>query len=387
MPEPLKTLHVTTVDVTAHCFLRSWMETLIRSGAEVSLATTVQNFRDSLEATGAEVLDLPISRRVEPLSDLASLLDMVYLIRRLRPDIVHTHTAKAGFIGRLAAWLNGVPLVIHTIHEMPNNSTDKPMLKLMYWALEWLAARWCHHLVTVSHANERQILREAICRRDKLTVVRGGISLANYRPRRTRDEVRRQLGIPLEAPLVGTVGRLEPAKGYPVLFDAFERVLESRPDCHLVFAGVGHLKDDLLVEAARPGLRGQVHYAGYFDAVPDLMNCLDVFVLASLQEGLGVVLLEAMALSRPVVSTRVGGTADVVVDRQTGRLVPPRDAGALAEAMLFCLEHPEEAERMGAAGRKRVETDFEDAETNRRLFNLYRNLWERFRPRAAAAGE
>ena len=129
MSQPLKALYVTTIDLTPYCFMRSWFETLTRRGAQVTLACTVERFRDELEATGAQVLHLPISRRLSPLEDLASLLDLVYLMRRVRPDVVHTATSKAGFLGRLAARLTGVPLVIHTIYELPENSTSSPWLR------------------------------------------------------------------------------------------------------------------------------------------------------------------------------------------------------------------------------------------------------------------
>ncbi|HXE72544.1 MAG TPA: glycosyltransferase family 4 protein [Candidatus Nitrosotenuis sp.] len=380
MSRPLRTLHLTTVDLTAYCFLRSWFACLHRSGAEVHLACTVEQFRDPLEETGARVLALPISRELRPLEDLASLLDLVYLIRRLRPDVVHTHTSKAGFLGRLAAWLCRVPLILHTIHELPENSTDSPWRKALYRALEQVAARWATHLITVSEPNRRQILAAKICPERKLTLIREGLALERYRPSTPAAEVRRRLGIPAQAPVVGTLARLEPAKGHVYLLEAFARVLEARPDAWLVCVGGGHLRPDLEARSRDMGLAGRVVFTGFVEDVVDLVASFDVFALASLYEGLGVAILEAMALGRPTVCTAVGGVLDVVVDGETGYLVPPRDPEALARRILELLGDPEKAAAMGAAGRRRVETEFREDEANRRMLGLYRHLLERHGP-------
>lgn len=379
MPQPLKTLHVTTVDLTAWCFLRSWFRMLTQRGAEVTLACTVERFRDDLEATGADVLHLPISRELRPLEDFASFLDLVYLIRRLQPDVVHTHTSKAGFLGRLAARAAGVPLIVHTIHELPGNSTRSPWKKALYWSLEFLAARWAHHLVTVSEANRRQILAERLCGAKKLTLVREGLDLSLYEPRRPALEVRRELGVPDGAPLVGSVGRLEPAKGHADLLEAFRRVLDVLPEARLVVVGQGHLHAELLARTAALGLETRVLFTGWREDMLDLLGAFDVFALASHYEGLGVAILEAMALRRPVVCTGVGGVNDVVVDGETGYLVPPRDPARMAERIVEVLQDPRKAQALGEAGRQRVEEHFQDQEANRQMLCLYQNLLARKR--------
>ncbi len=384
MSQPLKALFVTTIDLTAYCFMRSWFSTLGRRGAEVTLACTVERFRDELEATGAQVLHLPIARRLDPLGDLASLLDLVYLMRRLRPDVVHTATSKAGFLGRLAARLTGVPLVIHTIYELPENSTTSPWLRAFYRALELVAASWADHLVTISEPNRRQILAQRICRADRLSLIPEGLDLDRYRSERSGLEVRAALDIPQDAPWVVSVGRLEPAKGHADLLQAFRQVVDRLPHARLAIIGRGDLEPELKALCTTLGLQDRVQFLGFRQDLLDLVGACDVFALASLYEGQGVATMEAMAMSRPTVCTGVGGVTDVVVEGDTGFMVPPRDPDALARRLLELLGDPERARRMGQAGRRRAEEHFRVEDTNRKLLGLYQNLLSRRRPRAAS---
>lgn len=371
LSKPLKTLHITTVDLTAWCFLRSWFRALRANDAEVTLACTVDRFRDDLEATGATVLHLPIARQISPLKDLASFLDLVYLIQRIAPDVVHTHTSKAGFLGRIAARLCGVPLVLHTIHELPENSTKSRLKKAIYWALEWFAARFAHHMVTVSEANYRQILGEHICGKRKLTLVREGLDLDLYKTTVAPSAIRSEFGIPTSATLIGSVGRLESAKGHADLIKAFQLVLAKRPDAYLVIVGHGQLREELELLIKQLDLEQRVILTGWREDMLNILGAFDYYALASHYEGLGIATMEAMAMRKPIVCTGVGGVVDVMVDGETGFLVPPHAPRAMADKLLELIDHPELAQRMSAAARKRVETTFQDKVTNEKLLAVY----------------
>lgn len=170
------TVHITTVDLTAYCFLRSWFTRLRSQGHRVTLITTVEKFRDELEVVTDELIHIPIPRRIEPSGDIRALLALTAQLRKLRPDFVHTHTSKAGLLGRLAARLSGRSTrLIHTIHELPQNAANSAVMKNFYWLVEKAAALLANHLVTVSEVNARQILGERICSPGKLTVVPNGI--------------------------------------------------------------------------------------------------------------------------------------------------------------------------------------------------------------------
>ncbi len=376
------TLHITTVDLTAWCFLRSWFRCLRGEGYPVALACTVSKFRQDLEESGAEVIDLPISRRIAPVSDLVSLYQLIKLMRCRRPQLVHTHTSKAGFLGRLAARLCGVPHIVHTIHELPQNSTANPWKKRFYWMLEYVAARfWCDHLVTVSQPNYDQITSEGIASPEKLTLVREGLDLSKYEPYRlhlpgTRsvEDIRAEFAIAPDELLLCSVGRLEKAKGHADLLRAFAQVVEKHPKARLVIVGQGHLHDELQAELEGLGLTGRALLAGWREDMLDILAACDLYVLASHYEGLGIATMEAMALARPVVCTGVGGVVDVVVDGETGFLVPAHSPHQLAARIDDMLSDSDLRQRMAAAGYRRVQEHFHDDKANAAMLELYERI-------------
>lgn len=383
MPLPT-TMHITTVDLTAWCFLRSWFRCLREQGYPVILATTVSKFRPDLEASGAEVIHLPISRKISPWQDLKSLVQLIRLIRQRHPDIVHTHTSKAGFIGRLAATLCRVPLVIHTVHELPQNSTHKPWLIRFYQELERFASRYlCHHLVTVSQPNYEQITSLGIASPERLTLIREGLEQRKYEPyhrgeapgQRSAAEIRHEFAIPDEGVFICSVGRLEEAKGHADLLQAFAQVVQRHPEARLVIVGQGRLQEQLQRQLEELGLQGKAILAGWRDDMMDILAACDIYALASHYEGLGIATMEAMALERPVVCTGVGGVVDVVIDGVTGHLVPAHQPQALAEKLLDLLDHPERAQAFAQAGYRRVQDELRDDKANAQMLALYRELY------------
>lgn len=360
--------------MTAWCFLRSWFDTLRAHGHEVHLFTTVGDFTQRLRERGVTVSDVRIPRRIAPLGDARALWQLYRAFRALRPDLVHTHTSKAGFIGRLAAWLAGVPVIVHTMHEPPHNAAGGPLTRALYIWLERFAALLATHVVTVSHANEREIIRQRLVPRARLSVVREGLDLRGYPRVPDRRAAVRALGIPEAVPVVGAVGRLEAAKGHAYLIRAVPMVLERVPDARFVIVGGGHLRDALQAEIDALGVGERVFLTGYREDMLALLQGFDVFALPSLWEGLGIVLLEAMAYARPLVASAVGGVNDVVVDGETGLLVPSRSPEALARAIIALLAEPAWAAQLGQAGAHRLETEFRDEVCNAQLLALYTRL-------------
>lgn len=371
-----RTLHVTTVAVTAHCFLRSWFRYLVEHGACVTLATTLDEFEEELMATGAETLHIPMSRRIAPLGDLVSLVRLYRLMKRGGFASVHTHTSKAGFIGRLAAHLAGVPLVIHTMHEPPHNSARNPLLRQLYILLERLAATWAHHIVTVSHANRREMETRGIAPPEKISVLHEGLVVERYQSAGDGGALREKLGVPAGAPVIATVGRLEAAKGHRYLLEAAQAVVQAFPEVRFVICGRGRLRASLEEQASALGIRSHVIFAGYLDDVGDLLRIATVFAFPSLWEGLGIALLEAMAFRLPVVASAAGGIVDVVEDGVTGILVPPADAKALADGIAGLLRDEGRQRSMGEAGFARLCGHFRDEDYNAKLFALYVKLFK-----------
>jgi glycosyltransferase involved in cell wall biosynthesis len=296
------------------------------------------------------------------------------LIRRERVTVVHTHTSKAGLIGRVAAWLTGVPVVIHTPHGHVFYGYYGRFSNALFVGLERWMARLTDKIVGLTPREGPEHLERGIGRPGQFVAIPSGVNLeAVIRTALPQEVARKSLEIPREARLIVAVGRLVPIKGYDVLLRAMPEVLAALPESRLVIAGDGDLKDALQREAEALGLSRAVSFLGARSDVPTIIQAADLMVLPSLNEGMGRVLVEAMALGKPIVASHVGGVPHVVVDGETGLLVPPSDPPALARAIVALLGDPERSRAMGEAGRRRAMEEFSLAVMEERILALYRD--------------
>jgi glycosyltransferase involved in cell wall biosynthesis len=281
----------------------------------------------------------------------------VTILRRQRPHVVETHTAKAGFVGRLAARLAGVPVVLHVFHGHVFSGYFGPLQTRLYLALERLMARLSDRIVTISASQQHDIAEVyRIAPLSKVAVIPLGFDLAAFAnvDASEGERFRARLGVPAGAPLVGFVGRLTAIKNPALLVEATGRVLERAPDAHVVLVGDGELRRDLEAQIASLGLGPRVRLAGWQREMPGVYAALDLLALTSLNEGTPVTAIEALAAGVPVVATAVGGMVDVIRDGQTGTLVAPGDAQALAAAIGAILCEPERSRRLARAGQQDV---------------------------------
>ena len=313
------------------------------------------NFLDLAAAKGVRVEKLAaLGREIRPASDVAVIWRLVRLIRSFQPQIVHTHTAKAGFVGRVAAWLAGVPVVVHTFHGHVLHGYFGPAKTALIRLLERGASRISDALVAVSDRVKRDLVTHGIAPAERIRVIPLGLDLAPLGRSLPRGALRAEVSVADAAPFVGLVGRLVPIKDVPTFLHAAARVAEHRPDIR--FAVVGDGEERPRVEAAieRLGLRECVTLFGWKRDMRDVLGDLDVVVNCSLNEGTPVALIEALAAGRPVVATRVGGTPDLLAGGAHGLLVPPRDPDALAAAILEVLGRPDEARERTRVGQRHV---------------------------------
>jgi glycosyltransferase involved in cell wall biosynthesis len=287
--------------------------------------------------------------------DVTAFWKLVQLMRSFRPRIVHTHTAKAGVVGRCAAIVTGVPLRVHTFHGHAFDGYFSRTRTLVFLWIERLLARFTHRVVAISELQRHDlcdVYRVVPWRR--CTVIPLGFDLRPFAlAERRRGELRRELGIPEDRPLIGIVGRLVPIKNHEMFFDVARRVLDAR-DAGFLVVGDGELRADLERMASARGLADRTVFLGWRRDLDVIYADLDVVVLTSINEGTPVAVIEAMASARPVVATRVGGVADVVEDERTGLLVMSRDAKACAGAVLRLLADPGLSGRLGREGRERA---------------------------------
>jgi glycosyltransferase involved in cell wall biosynthesis len=304
-----------------------------------------------------------LGRRISPLGDLRALVHLVRLIFRETPDVVHTHTAKAGTLGRLAAGIFNVTrprrrrcLVVHTFHGHVLTGYFRPAANVAVRLAERTLARATDRIVTLSPAQQHDIVtRFRIAAAARTTVVPLGLDLQPLaRLDALAPNFRIRLGIAGEALVVGYVGRFVGIKDLPTLVRAFARVSAERPDAILLLAGEGPCRGEIDALVAALALQGRVRFTGWTEDLAPLYATIDVCALSSLNEGTPVALIEALAAAKPVVATRVGGVADVVDHEATGLLVPPRDPAALAAAILRLASDAGERARFGAAGREAV---------------------------------
>jgi len=276
--------------------------------------------------------------------------------------VVHAHTAKGGSLGRLAARACGTPIVLYTLHGRDpwwplrdrsaylQETLSRPARRLFLF-LERSLGRVTDGFIAVAPTVARQALEARVARPGAIDVVPSGVDLEAI-PRKADSTVRDELGIPRYAPLIGTVGRLDPQKAPLDFIRMAALVVEARPEARFVMVGDGELAGDARREADRLGVR--VTFTGFRSDAARIASAFDVYVVSSVYEGLGRALTEAMASGRPIVATAVDGVVDVVEPGATGLLVSPRDPRGLAEAVGWMLSHPGEAERMGGAGRALV---------------------------------
>lgn len=295
---------------------------------------------------------------ISPIDDMRVLLALVRLIRRERFSIVHTHSSKGGFLGRLAASLCRTPVIVHTIHGFGHHDYMSWQRRHAYLTLERLVRPMTHQFLAVAPQVAREAVEKRLAPPGAVSVVPSAIELDRI-PDRPDPRIRAQLGIPPDAPLVGTVGRLDFQKA-PLDFIRMAALLTvSHPSARFVMVGDGTLLEAARAEAQSLGV--DVIFTGVRADATVVAACFDVYVVSSLYEGLGRALSEALASGRPVVATAVNGVVDLVEPGSTGLLAPPADPEALAENVAWLLDHREEAACMGKAGRTRARALFEPA--------------------------
>jgi glycosyltransferase involved in cell wall biosynthesis len=295
---------------------------------------------------------------ISPLDDLYVLAQLIRLIRRERPAIVHTHSAKAGFLGRIAAWLCRTPAVVHTFHGLPFHGFMSRRRKRVYVLLDRLVRPMTDAFLAVAPRVAREAVEHRIAPAGGITVVPSAVELDQI-PGTPDPWLRIELGIDPGVPLIGTVGRLEYQKAPLDFVRMAARVAAARPDACFAMVGEGPLEAEARAEARRLGV--EIRFLGFRADAPLVASSFDVFVISSLYEGLGRALTEAVASGRPVVATAVNGVPDLIVPGVTGLLATPGDPAALADCVLWLLDHPAEARRMGDAGGRWVRWMFDPA--------------------------
>ena len=378
----IKVLHVITRFIAggAQDVTLIMVERLVQRGFDVVLACAPEKKRvEEARKRGVKIALIPEFRReISPLNDLKAFFRLYCLIRKSKFHIVHTHTSKAGILGRLAARLARTPIVIHSPHGSIFHRTYYNKFVLFLIALiEKFAALFADKIVPLSEGGRRDYLRYRIAEPEKYVTIYSAIELDCFS--RVRVDItgkKEELGIPPGAPVVGLIARLSPEKGHGLCLEAFSRVLSVIPEAILLIVGEGSLEKDIRMKVNQLGIEKNVIVCGYRSDIPEIVQILDVSVHPSLWDGIPRSMVEAMVSGKPVVATAVGGIPEVVIPGKTGLLVPARDREALAEGMVRLLKDRELAERLADAGLKRVRRMFDSETMVEKLVKLYCELIE-----------
>ena len=324
-----------------------------------------------------ELRKLPLSLTVIPErhhGPIAIASRLAKIFRQFRPDIVHTHKYKDSILGATVARYVGVPYIVRVVHGMPEPFSGLRNLRMfLYTMVDRFVTDWfIDRVVAVSSDIEKKLIQ--IYGENRVVCIHNGLDLEAIQVRTQRQEKRKEWHLDNKAILIGTVGRLVTVKGHAVLLEAMRILHESNRSVMLLVVGDGPLRGQLESEVARLALEGSVIFAGHQSQSYDFINMMDVFVLPSLHEGIPMVLLEALALQRPVVATRVGGIPEVIAQGGTGLLAEPADALSLAGFIQELIEDQSKAVRIGKAGRIRVEEEFNARSMAEKTVALYEKV-------------
>lgn len=375
----LRVAHIATVDSTLRFLMLGQLRRLRDEGFDVTAISAQGEWVRDLERDGIRFLPWPhVTRAWDPRADAQAFAALLRLLRREHFDLVHTHTPKAGVLGRIAARRAGVPLVVNTVHGYYATQDDRFLKRVAVLGVERFAARFSDLELFQSEEDLAWARRRRIAR-SRGALLGNGTDLVRFDPAAISPErvaaLRAELGIPSDALVVGTAARLVANKGYRELFAAARAVREQMPHVRFLALGSGEGEAaNRLLSDEIDRARGDVVFAGWRLDVAELMALMDVFVLASWREGVPRSAIEAAALGKPLVLTDISGCREVARDGIEGLLVPPRDVARLTEALLHLLRDPALRERMGRAAAARTRARFDERAVADRVVAHYRRL-------------
>ena len=343
---------------------------------EVSLVFSMirsdARFREDLERMrqrGIATFEISMTRGINPRADGRAFFQLYRLLRRTRFDIVHCHSSKAGFLGRIAAKVaHRKTVTLYSPHAIAIS------VNRAYWYLEKLAAPFTDAMVGVTASERDQLAEYGLVPPSKLNFITAAIDVAGCKRITGHKSLLSQFRIPNDVVVVGAAGRLAPQKDPFTFLKVVDIIRKKGLPAHFLWIGDGELREQVFSQARKMGIEDSITFTGYCQDLLPVLSSIDIFALTSIYESFGYVTCEAMALSKPVVGTNVAGTKELVVDGTTGFLVEPRDPEAFAERLALLIQDPSLRERMGRAGRTRAETEYDLSRMIGEIQDFYHKL-------------
>ncbi len=331
---------------------------------------------DEFRTQGIHLFILPhLVREINPIKDLIAIYRLSRFIRKNHYSIVHTHSSKAGILGRIAAFLAGSPVIVHTVHGWSFHSYLPHWVRYGYILLERFTARFTDAIIVVSTHDLTKGINNKISQRNKYHLIRSAIPLPDFTPAHIdRNSIRLELGIPNESALLGYIGRFSPQKNPLEWVRVAALVKQAVPDCHFLMVGDGPLRNQVTLLLKELGLIQYTTMTGLRRDVPRLLSVMDVFLLTSLWEGLPRVIPEAMLVSVPVVASAVDGSVEIIQNNITGYICPPGDSLAHAECCIELLTNPLKRSRIAGTASKFAAQHFDLSQMVTQIDQLYTQL-------------
>ncbi len=317
-----------------------------------------------------------LHRAIRPWQDWQAYHALIAMLREIKPDIVHTHSSKAGILGRAAAAKLGIPAV-HTIHGAAFHYGQNPIAYEVYRLAEKWAAKRCAKIISVADAMTEQYVDARIAPREKFVTIHSGMEVEPFlSPPRPRGAVRAELGLKPDDVVIGKIARLFHLKGHEFVIAAAPAVVAQHPNARFLFVGDGNLRREYERYIADLGLTKHFVFAGLVppDRVPELIHAMDIVVHTSLWEGLARVLPQGMIAGKPVISYDVDGACEVVISGETGYLLPPKSVTELSEAINILVADPGLRETFGQTGRQRFTDQFRHQTMTQRIREAYADV-------------
>jgi glycosyltransferase involved in cell wall biosynthesis len=324
------------------------------------------------------VIRVPSMRRaIHPWRDASSYRAIRRHLADFAPDVVHTHSAKGGILGRLAASRLRVPVIVHTVHGAPFHPYQNAVPRTLFRWCETYAAKHCHRLIGVADAMCDQLVAAGVAPREKFVTIYSGMEVQPFLDAdRQREAIRGELGFKPEHVVVGKIARLFHLKGHEYLVRAASSVVQRCPQTRFLLVGDGILQPEIRRQIQEAGLEPYFHFTGLVppERIPELLGAMDILAHVSLREGLARALPQALLAGKPVVSYDVDGAREVVIPDATGALVPPRSIQPLGEALIQLVEDPARRRACGEEGRRRFTERFRHETMTREIRDLYQRL-------------
>ncbi len=316
-------------------------------------------------------------RSIKPIADFVAFWKLYRLIRQGHYHIIHTHSWKASILGRIAAWSAGTPIVVHTLHGLTFHDYQSWLVNRAIRLSEKICAPLTHHYISVSDITTQKALAANIDHPDKFTTVYSGMELDWFLNCQADSQtIRRELGIPIDAPVVGKIARLAPQKNHDELLKAAPEIVRRHPNVRFLLVGNGVLYDQILEQVRQMGIAENFVFAGLIDRerIPDMISAMDIVAHTGLWEGLPRVLPQAMAMGKPCVSFETDGTPEVLISGKNGYMIKRHDYAGLTDAISKLISDPELRRRMGEAGRKHVDPMFRAETMVQEIAEVYEML-------------